>query len=105
MDDWVSDQSPWTADPNTHQITDQTDQGTGSRYRMGSYQFLLEDAKANLLQKCEDKLVNKTDFYRLGYHVCDHDSDDRPGCSWDDQREWADKDVTIPDYVPTFVEE
>lgn len=104
MDDWVSKQSEWTADPDTHQITETIGSETDDPiYRSGDYRFLLQDAKDNLLQKCEDKLVNKVSYYRLGYHACDHDQDDRTGCSWDEQREWTDTGVTIPDTVPVFV--
>lgn len=102
MDDWVSNHSEWTADPVTHQITEHGGD-TGPVYHGGNYRFLLDDAKDNLLQKCEDKLVNKVSWYRLGYHSCDHDESSPTPCSWDEQREWTDTDVTIPDNVPVFV--
>ena len=104
MDDWVSEQSEWMEDPNEHNISEVSSrEGGASSYYAGTYRFHLTDAKDNLIQKCEDKLVNKCPWWRLGYHVCDHDQDDRHGCSWDEQREWTDKDVTIPPDVPTFV--
>lgn len=64
--------------------------------------FLLTDAKANLLQKFTDKLMNKVDWYRVGYHECDHDEADRTGCGWQDTAEWADTNVTTPSGVPDF---
>lgn len=104
MDDWVSKQSEWTADPITHQISERGGDDGAPVYRGGNYRFLLDDAKDNLLQKCENKLTNKVAWYRLGYHSCDHDETAPSPCSWDDQREWTDTGVTIPDNVPVFVE-
>lgn len=107
MDDWVSKQSEWTNDTKEHVIEDARDGDTGDPlgHRDGTYRFLIEDAKDNLLQKCEDKLVNKVDWYRIGYHECNHDETGRDGCPWDEQREWTDKDATIPDHVPVFIED
>lgn len=104
MDDWVSKQSEWVEDPNIHHITEIPQSEDGPGFRFGNYRFHLTDAKDNLLQKCENKLANKVSWYRLGYHLCEHDSENPPPCSWDDQREWTAKDVTIPDNVPAFIE-
>lgn len=106
MDDWVSKQSEWTPNADKHTIHDKINPGdTEPIYREGSYRFFLDDAKDNLIQKCEDKLENKVSWYRLGYESCLHDEETTSHCDWDEQREWTAKDVTIPDYVPVFVEE
>lgn len=102
MDDWVSQQSEWTDDSESHSIVEHTAENGETEYRIGQYRFLLTDAKDNLLQKCEDKLVNKVAFYRIGHHQCDHDMEGRDGCSWEEQREWTAKDATIPNDVPSF---
>lgn len=105
MNDWVSEQSEWTADPDSHHITESIPRGESTTaYFSGIYRFHLSDAKNNLIQKCEDKLVNKVAWYRLGYHVCTHDEENPTHCEWDEQREWTAKNVTIPDDVPTFVD-
>lgn len=105
MDDWVSQQSVWMEDPDTHHIIEVSPlEEDSTPYYMGTYRFHVpaSDEKDNLLQKCEDKLVNKCDWYRIWYHVCDHDEDEstRDGCTWDEMREWTDKDVTIPADIP-----
>lgn len=105
LDDWVSKRSEWTADPASHQISEvssDTD-GTGTTHYVGSYRFEISDAKDNLLTKCEDKLKNKVDWYRLGYHECDHDESNKSGCSWTDKREWTSTNTSsIPADVPDF---
>lgn len=105
LDKWVNNHSEWVEDSTEHHVreTNTDPSGSGVTYWRGSYRFEYSDAKDNLLQKCEDKLTDKCDWYRLGYHVCDHDESDRQGCSWDDEREWTAKDQSIPSDVPTFV--
>jgi len=101
LDKWVNNHSEWVEDMAAH-VVSETVTPSGSKYWLGSYRFQFDDAKDNLLTKCEDKLTDKCDWYRLGYHNCDHDESDRSGCSWDDQREWTAKDQTIPSDVPSF---
>lgn len=106
MDDWVSKHSEWTADPDDHTIEETAlyPRDPGTVYYRGVYRFELSDAKDNLLQKAGDKLKKKVDWYRLGYHVCDHDETAREGCSWDDEREWTSKNTaSIPSDVPDFL--
>lgn len=103
MDDWMSNQSEWEADSTNHVITER-ETGSGILYYGGTYRLTFDsEPKDTLLQKCGDKLKNKVDWYRLGYHVCDHDETDRTGCSWDDEREWTDAGVSIPSDVPDFL--
>lgn len=104
IDDWVGSNSPWEGDNYDHtlkqRITD-TD-GRDTYYRV-NVRFLKDNGKDNLLQKFTDKLENKVDWYRVGYHDCiGHDSNKTHNCSWEDWQDWTDKDVTIPSGVPTF---
>lgn len=102
MDDWVANHSEWTADTDEHVITATTD--ASPPYYIGTYRFELSDAKDNLLQKCGDKLKNKIDWYRLGYHVCEHDVADPTPCQWEDDREWTSTNTpSIPSGVPDFL--
>lgn len=105
INNWVSSNAEWTEDSVDHTLTERNTalDGSGATYHAIDVRFLDSDAKSNLQQKCEDKLVNKCDWYRLGYHNCDHDESDRQGCSWDDEREWTAKDQTIPSAIPNFV--
>lgn len=105
LDTWVANHSEWIDDTSPHQLREVNTEsdGSGVVYWNGICRFYLSDEKDNLLTKCEDKLVNKCDWYRLGYHNCDHDESDRRGCSWDDEREWTDKNESIPPEVPDFL--
>lgn len=106
MDDWVSKHSEWIFDSVEHHIVKENSEydGTGVNYYLGSYRFELSDAKDNLLQKCSDKLKNKVDWYRLGYHLCEHDEENPAPCIWDDEIEWMSKNTTsIPQQVPDFL--
>lgn len=102
LDTWVANHSEWTGDYQEHRVVE-TDTSSGYVYWNGGYRFHIVDAKDNLWTKLEDKLVNKHDWYRLGFHVCEHD--DRPvgNCGWDEKREWVDKDVVIPSEIPDFL--
>lgn len=102
LDTWVDNHSEWVEDPVNHHITEEkTDSGTV--YYGGNYRFHTTDAKDNLLTKCGDKLKNKVEWYRLGYHSCDHNESDRQSCSWDDEREWSNSNSSIPSDAPDFL--
>lgn len=104
VEDWMSKQSEWTPDPVDHSMQSAVNGETGTAWWTGDYRLTFEsDPKDNLLQKLEDKLVNKCDWYRLGYHECTHDESPPSPCSWDEEREWTDKNVTIPSEIPDFV--
>ena len=110
INDWLEQNARWTEDNITHELSERNTKidGSGTVYHAVDVRFLPDadggDTKANLVQKFEDKLQNKVDWYRLGYHECTHrDGDGSSGaCSWNDVVEWTDKDVTIPNGVPTI---
>lgn len=101
---WVTNNDTWSGDSIPNEISEVNTEldGTGVTYHTVTVRFEETDTKANLLQKFTDKLKNKVDWYRVGYHVCDHDASDPTGCSWDDSVDWTDKNVTIPAGIPTF---
>lgn len=106
IDDWVASNGEWTEDTVEHTLTERTTaiDGTGEMYHGIDVRFLPENSKDNLLQKVTDKVENKVDWYRVGYHACTHrEGDGSSGpCSWDDWEDWTDKDVSIPSGVPSF---
>lgn len=105
MDDWMSKQSRWEADPTEHVVTLSEPIGDGTSHYTGNYRLTFDsETKDNLLQKLGDKLKKKLDWYRIGYHQCDHDESSPTGCSWDDEREWTSKNTdSIPSDVPDFL--
>lgn len=101
VEDWMNKQSEWTADSTAHSMAGVVSPVDGTPYWQGDYRLTFDsEPKANLYQKLEDKLVNKPDWYRVGYHECEHDETDPTPCAFTDIREWTDKDVTIPSEVP-----
>lgn len=108
INDWLEQNARWTEDSVTHELTERNTaiDGSGETYYAVDVRFLPDadggDTKANLTQKFSDKLENKVAWYRLGYHDCAHDESKAGPCSWDDKTEWTDKNVTIPDGVPTI---
>jgi hypothetical protein len=102
LNDWKTSNNQWTDDSIAHELNEYRDIDGNLICHQMSIRFEQTDTKANLLQKLTDKLENKVDWYRVGYHACDHDEENSSPCSWDDVVEWTAKDVTIPNSVPTF---
>lgn len=104
VDDWINSNAEWEDDTAAHGLSERNTRldGTGATYYGADVRFLLDDAKDNLLQKFTDKLVNKVDWYRVGYHECSHDESDPTGCDWQDSEEWAAQGASIPAAVPDF---
>lgn len=104
INDWVNSNAEWENDSAEHTLSETEVWGTGETYYSIDVRFLPTDDKDNLQQKFTDKLINKVDWYRVGYHECTHrDGDGSSGpCSWDDWTEWTASGVTIPSGVPSF---
>lgn len=105
MDDWMSKQSEWVSDPTEHAVTLVEPESGAASYYQGNYRLTFDsDTKDNILQKLGDKLKTKVDWYRVGYHQCDHDQDTGTGCFWGDEREWTSKNTnSIPSHIPNFL--
>lgn len=114
IDDWVASNAEWVEDTQPHELTERNTEidGSGATYYGIDVRFLKDDTKDNLLQKFTDKLKDKVDWYRVGYHECDHDAAPEEwseGAIWDpsvtpsaEAHEWTAKDATIPSGVPDF---
>lgn len=58
---------------------------TDTEHTTGWWRFAWHEDATLLLDDLEADLQAEVDWYRLKYHVCDHDqSEDRVGCSWDE---------------------
>lgn len=100
MDTWRQEHTRWLEDNVTHELREYRDEnGNFVCWRL-DVRFEETDTKSNILQKFEDKLISKVDWYRVGYHVCHSDRDPAGICGWDDVAEWTAKGVTIPGGVP-----
>lgn len=106
IDDWVASNPEWTNDTVAHTLSERNAamDGSGTTYHAVDVRFTENDTKSNLLQKFEDKLKSKVDWYRVGYHACTHRDGDGSsgGCNWDDKVDWTASGVTIPAGVPDF---
>lgn len=103
VDQWLTDNTPWTDDPTPHEIRlvkgEITEQPEHFR---GDVRFEFDDEKPELLEQIETDLAGITNWYRIGYHECSHDEGNGGPCSWDNAIEWTANNVTIPEGVPTF---
>lgn len=104
VDDWVQSNAEWTEDSVDHTLTERNTEldGSGKTYYAIDVRFVKDDTKSNLEQKFTDKLKDKVDWYRVGYHSCEHDETNGSACTWDSSTDWTAKDVTIPSGIPTF---
>lgn len=104
IDDWVESNAEWTEDSVEHTLSERNTEldGSGETYYGIDVRFLMVDTKINLLQKFTDKLKDKVDWYRVGYHGCTYDETEPHACSWDDSVEWSAKGVVIPSGIPEF---
>lgn len=104
IDDWVASNAEWTEDSVEHTLSERNTEmdGSGETYYGIDVRFLKEDTKDNVLQKFTDKLKDKVEWYRVGYHNCTHDEEDAYAYSWDDKAEWTAKDVSVPSGVSEF---
>lgn len=104
INDWIDSNSEWVEDSVEHTLKERNTaiDGSGESFYTVTVRFLEDQTKDNLLQKFTDKIKDKVDWYRVGYHSCSHDESQRHSCSWDDTTEWTAKDVTVPSGVPTF---
>lgn len=102
IDNWKQEHTRWTDDSVKHELVEFRDLDGNFVCHQISVRFEQTDTKSNILQKFEDKLKNKVDYYRVGYHSCEHDENTSSGCGWDDKVEWVDEGVIIPEEVPVF---
>ena len=104
IDDWVSARTVWESDWNaTVMRLNTADDGTGVDYLQVPVRFTMEAAKDNTLQKAADKFKNKVDWFFAVHHACDHDEDNKSGCSWGERWEWTGKNETAPAEVEALV--
>lgn len=102
INDWVTSNGEWEDDSIHHHLRMIRTESGDFLCHMVDVRFVPDNSKANLLQKFEDKLKDKTGWYRVGYHECNSRSQDGPCPGWSDSVEWTAKDVSIPQEVPTF---
>lgn len=88
---WVANHTERLPEQNvgfTAGNTTPEDDTTGTDYYRALYRF---DRTADDKLELKDSLVNRiggaVSWYRLRYHVCDHDEDGRGGCSWNGAEE------------------
>lgn len=59
--------------------------GSGTDYAMGSWRFALEEDPLQMKDTIATYLNNNFKWWIVRYHQCDHDEQDRQGCSWDNR--------------------
>lgn len=91
VEDWVAQREEvLTVERQTIILLNTEPDGSGTDYCRGQFRFDLNaESKAELLSSIENQLQRYCSWWRIKYHVCDHDEQERVGCSWDDVREYG----------------
>jgi len=81
LEQWLADMPLW--DGTANDVPDaHSHEGVPEHYR-GEFVFEWSAERALILDSLEQNLSASADWYRIKYHVCDHDEADRGGCRWD----------------------
>jgi hypothetical protein len=108
IDDWVQNHNEWTDGPQTHTFEETNTEvdGSGTQYVLGVYRFYQDTPETDLLDRLEDRLSSLQGglWYRIGYHVCDHDEDqeNKAGCDWTAPNSDIRESTGVPSDIPTF---
>lgn len=103
-DEWEEPHHSPNESPTLVTADEDADEEDSPDYYRASWWFSWEHDPASMFDALirddgsEGTLPDACDWSRVGYHQCDHPSDEREGCSWDDVREHGD----VPDGVPTM---
>lgn len=102
VNNWVENHNEWTDDPVDHTLAEVNTEldGSGTTYVRGDYRFVQDSTATDLLDDLEQRLGNLQGglWYRIGYHVCEHDEDNPGACSFDDSM--TRENGTIPSDIP-----
>jgi len=100
VDDWIADHNRWGEDTIDHSLSvgNTALDGSGAEYLRGDFRFNQTDPRADIEFTFEQKIQPALDWYRIGYHECDHDEESDTGCSWQDVMEYG----TIPSDIPSI---
>ena len=52
----------------------------GNKKEIGVYRFSDEEDEETLLNEFVDRVVKDAEWYKISYHICDHDEEKRGGC-------------------------
>jgi hypothetical protein len=91
---WLTNKQAWTEADNRPPEERTTLDGT-AHYRE-DWRFAWEaNSKTVLLDDLVTYSQTYADWGRIGYHECDHDENERAGCTMNTEAEWG----TIPDGI------
>lgn len=102
---WLTNFIAWepdgdlTQDNEPPELTNTALDGSGlDYYRGGIWRFEWSEDKSILLDNLEGQADAWCPWYRIRWHECDHDQDDRPRCQWDDSE--TQTGGAVPSEVP-----
>jgi hypothetical protein len=79
---WLTNMQPWSARENAlPTLVEPVGSSAPAHYR-GDLTFAWSEDRAIIEDQLNGYLGPYCDWGIVGYHVCDHDQDDRDGCSW-----------------------
>lgn len=95
LETWLVNMQPWAERPNEVPALREEP----SAHYGGDLTFAWSEDKSIILDQLDGYLSAYCDWYRIWYHICDHDESERGNCSWDAQREGG----QVPEWVAVFV--
>lgn len=99
---WLTTHTAWAdADNQPPQPANTELNGVGTEYYSADWRFAWSASKSVLLSNLTAYTASYAPWHRIGYHVCDHDSDTPVGCAWNDKDENGDIPADIPDFEVT----
>jgi len=102
VDDWIVGHDRWEQDSAEHSlsVTNSAIDGSGTEYLRGDFRFNRTDDRGSIESSFQGLFQDIFNWYRIGYHRCDHDEENPSPCNWDGQIE----DGQVPDFAPVFVQ-
>lgn len=99
LDQWLTNMQLWDAPEVTNSApTLREPLNADTKYYGGDLAFAWSEDEAIILDQLSQYADAYCDWYRIGYHFCDHDEDNPTPCAWEQTIESG----TVPDGVPTF---
>lgn len=95
---WLTNMQPWSGGEVANSVPDAPTSPFDSDLKYYSVELAFDwsEDKSIILDQLDGYVSAYCDWSRLGYHVCDHDEDDRTGCQWEEIRENGSVSSDVP---------
>jgi len=94
---WLVTHTSWEATENEPPSLYQPDPDDEQKRYESEWRFAWTASKSVLLSNLLAETEFYASWYRVGYHVCDHDAEQMGNCQWDDVQEYGAVPRGVPD--------